>query len=287
MRLPLTLLCVALIAPTGCAKRDTAYQFRGPGLATVRAPELAPRPHGPQPASELPAGTRIATRERRRATDSGGSHQRATASTTVETTELEEATVTDAPVAEPPARRIERSDRPERAEPTPAPEPAPAMTLADTLRSLVGNRHAKGVTDVDVALNALEALGTHLDDDLAAVTTGAQLVALAEERAAMGDGDTILLGDLILLHDSSADDPVVAVVVGVDDRGTIEVIHLTRRIVRRSFLTLGTPNKKRDADGIVLNTLIRHKEGSVPRGTKYLAGQLFVGHIRLDELVER
>jgi hypothetical protein len=236
----------------------------------------------------LPAGpTRIASHDRRGAGGTGGSAHRASAGTTVVTTDLEDTTVVDAPppsaidvpVADPPSRAPD--DRAER-----QPD-APSMSLADTLRSMVGNRHAKAVTDVDLVLNALEALGTVLDDDLAGVTTGAEMLALADERGAIGDGETVLLGDLIVLHDSSTDDPVIAIVVGIDDRGTIEIIHLSRRVVRRSFLTIDIPKKKRDADGVVLNTLIRHKEGNVPRGTKYLAGQLYTGHIRLDELVER
>ena len=265
--------CLALAAVTsGCAKRDTAYHFRGPGVSAVPVPELWARATPPaQPGTRPPAGSARIASNAVATTGAGPSEQRADVPGTSAEMELDPAVgSTVAPVAE-------------------APEPDASPSLADTLRATVGTRRDKKMTDVQFVLAALAAIGMELDDELAAATRGSELVALARARGAIStdDGATPLLGDLIMLTDSADDDPVIAIVVAIDQRGTIELVHLTRSVVRRSYLTAGAPNAKRDADGAVLNTLIVHREGDAPKGTRFLAGQLFAGHIRLDQLIER
>ena len=267
------LTCLALAAMTsGCAKRDTAYHFRGPGVSAVQVPELSPRATPPSPSgTRSPAGTARIASNALATTGAGPSAQRADVPGASASTDLDpQVFPAVVPVAEPA-------------------EPGASLSLADTLRAMVGSRRDKKMTDVQFVLAALAAIGTELDEELAAATTGSELVALADARGAISTDDaaTPLLGDLIMLTDSVADDPVIAIVVAIDQRGTIELVHLTRTVVRRSYLTAGTPNSKRDGNGAVLNTLVVHREGDAPKGTRYLAGQLFSGHIRLDQLVER
>jgi hypothetical protein len=78
---------------------------------------------------------------------------------------------------------------------------------------------------------------------------------------------------------------LVAVVVSTDSRDVVEFVYLARGVVRRGYLSRAHPADKRDADGRVLNTFIRHSDGGDPADTRYLAGELYGGLVRLDRLL--
>jgi hypothetical protein len=152
----------------------------------------------------------------------------------------------------------------------------------------VGERH-DDATDVDLALRAVAALGVRLSPELAGVSSGEALVELARSRHAFPSADQPLIGDLVVFDAVRAELPasLVGVVVGARGDGTVEFIYLARGVVRRGWLNAAAPSRQRDDDGRVLNTFVRHSEGRDPRDTRYLAGQLLAGYVRIDRLTRR
>ena len=80
---------------------------------------------------------------------------------------------------------------------------------------------------------------------------------------------------------------LLGIVVSTDNQGTAEFVYLSRGVERRGYVNPRHPDTKRDRGGRAMNTHIRHSNGRDPRGTKYLAGQLFAGYLRLDRLTSR
>jgi hypothetical protein len=164
-----------------------------------------------------------------------------------------------------------------------APEAEPGG-LADELRLLVGVRD-RDSTHVQFALDVIQHLGVKLDPELREVEAGRELVALARTRDA-AEARSPLLGDLVVFDAVEGDEPasLVGVVISVDRAGTVELIHLSRGVVRRSYVNPGRPSATRDDQGHALNTFIRPGRAGDARGTRYLAGELFSTFIRLDRL---
>jgi hypothetical protein len=257
-----TVLALVIVAASGCARRASAYHFRAPLVGAVNAsawlsqPDPAP---GPLPDAE-PA---------RRYRDVGVDHRRA---------------AVRKPAARPPVR-LAIASKPLRGG-------GSGDQLAAALRHLVGRRDPDS-SHVAFALSGLQELGAGLDSSLLAARDGPSLRALAGERGALfADGEAALtarprLGDLLLFDRVEGDKPasLVGVVVSTDSRGVVEFIHLSRGVVRRGYLSRAHPADKRDADGRVLNTFIRHSDGGDPADTRYLAGELYGGLVRLDRLL--
>ena len=172
--------------------------------------------------------------------------------------------------------------------PRAAPPPIAPSGLADELRSLVGVRDGDS-TDLKFALDVLAHLGVSVDAELGEIERGAQLVALARARGAVDEAGPPLLGDLVVFDAVRSDEPasLVGVVVSADRRGTVELIHLSRGIVRRSFVNPRRPETARDGEGRALNTFIRPGRPGDARDTRYLAGELFSAYLRLDRLARR
>jgi hypothetical protein len=162
---------------------------------------------------------------------------------------------------------------------------APARGPADRLRDLVGMRDRTG-TDLELALLALEAAGWAIPPALRGLDDGAALVARARERSAFDAADVPAPGDLVVFDEVVAGRPasLVGVVAAVDDRGVVEFVYLARGVVRRGFAHPGRAAEQRDADGRILNTLVRHLDGAAPRGARFLAGELMSGYVRLQRL---
>jgi hypothetical protein len=151
--------------------------------------------------------------------------------------------------------------------------------LAVALRTMVG-AHDDTSTDIDFVLAALGHLGAAPDGALADARDHASLLALAHERDAV-TSDRPRLGDLLVFSE------LVAIVVSVDDRDVIEFVYLARGVVRRGFACPRDPGTRRDAAGRVLNTIIRHSDGGLPRGAPTRAGQLLTATISLAHLLSR
>jgi len=172
--------------------------------------------------------------------------------------------------------------------PPPAKEPAAGGPLADTLRSMVGLRE-KEATPVRFVFDALATIGADVAPELRDAADGPALLALAHDRHAAAPDHHPLLGDLVVFDDVQPhqDASGVGVVVSSRADGTVEFVYLARGVVRRGWLNLRHPSDKRDAQGRVLNTIIRQKRGDGRKGKGDLTGQLFATFIRLDGLAPR
>jgi hypothetical protein len=164
--------------------------------------------------------------------------------------------------------------------------PSEPAGLADELRRLVGVRDGDS-THVRFALDVLVHLGVDLDADLRGADRGTELLALARARDALDEGPP-LLGDLVVFDAVEGDEPasLIGVVVASDRGGTVELIHLTRGIVRRSFVNPRRRSETRDDDGYALNTFLRPGRPGDAAGTRYLAGELFATVSRIDRLAQ-
>lgn len=175
----------------------------------------------------------------------------------------------------PPARRASEPPR----------TSAPVLTdgLGGALRARVGERHEQ--TPLAFALAVAADLGPGLSPEVRSVETGAALWSLAEKRGAVGDA-TPLTGDLVVFDAVDDDEPasLVAVVIATDPRAAVELLYLARGIVRRGWVTPSRPDEQRDQRGRILNTFVRAGRPADPLDTRYLAGQLYRGYLRLDAL---
>jgi hypothetical protein len=198
--------------------------------------------------------------------------------------------------------RAVEPERPERSSP-PAPEPrryaahatrrinrpeldaGQSPGLADVLRGLVGQRD-RDSSHLDFAFQAAAAVGAELDPQVAALDDGPALVALARERSAITTPASALLGDLVVFDrvDRGRRASLIGVIASRRRDGTLEFVYLGRGVVRRGWVNPEHPGTKRGDDGRVLNTFVRHSNGGLPRGTKFLAGELLAEIISLDRL---
>ncbi len=94
-------------------------------------------------------------------------------------------------------------------------------------------------------------------------------------------GDVVFFDDT---HDRNGngrlDDDLthLAVVEKVRDDGTLTLVHRGSKGVTRIWMNLARPDEHADEAGRVLNSFLRVRKGSDPRGTKYLTGQLWRGN---------
>ena len=96
-------------------------------------------------------------------------------------------------------------------------------------------------------------------------------------RAPMPRVGDVLAFDFV---DNNRPASLFAVVLAVDDRGVVEMAYPAAGVVRRGFVDVAHPSARRDHDGRVLNTYLRHGKDWPPAGTHYLAGELVRGAIR-------
>ena len=75
-------------------------------------------------------------------------------------------------------------------------------------------------------------------------------------------------------HADVALNDLVAIVIGRDGRGVTEFMYSGGGVIRRGFLDPTRASLRRDVDGLVLNTFLRHGKRWPPKGTRYLAGEL-------------
>jgi hypothetical protein len=146
------------------------------------------------------------------------------------------------------------------------------------LRAVVGQRDRRDAFAVTFAWS--HALGATFDPALA---TGQDLVDWATTSGRLASpADPIGAGDLLVFDHTDGDSPadLVAIVIGRDDRGVIEMIYLAGGAVRRGFVDPQRPAKHRDDTGAIVNTYLRAGKRWPPKGTHYLAGELLAHVVR-------
>jgi hypothetical protein len=112
-------------------------------------------------------------------------------------------------------------------------------------------------------------------------TGGADLVTWAQSANRLAaPTDIAKPGDLLVFDYAVGEDmfDLVAIAIGRDARGVTEFMYAGNGIIRRGFLEPTQASSRRDADGLVLNTFLRHGKRWPPKGTRYLAGEL-LSHI--------
>jgi hypothetical protein len=164
------------------------------------------------------------------------------------------------------------------------------------LRTLVGRRDMRDSVTAALAWSA--ELLSPIDLDLAfpapaktyraraaaviaaSVANTGKLVAWAAAHDRLSDD--IAPGSLLVFSRTESDDSpdLVALVIGRDTRGVTEFIFSSGGAIRRGFMDPRHADKRRDATGLVLNTFLRTGNRWPPKGTHYLAGELFVHAIR-------
>jgi hypothetical protein len=78
--------------------------------------------------------------------------------------------------------------------------------------------------------------------------------------------------------DDAAD--LVAIVLSRDARGVTEFVYVGGGVIRRGFVDASRPALRRDRDGAVVNTFMRHGRRWPAKGSHYLAGELLSAIIR-------
>jgi hypothetical protein len=244
---PRWLLAVGLLGAAGCVRREVPYHFHG---AMVGAIQPEPREIEPAP-PPIPRAAPPRTRP----------------PITAAAVRLAEAP----PASFSLARPVRRG-------------PAAPGDLAGRLREQVGRRRADDSLAFALAMIA-GARHRELDPAVARLADPAALVALARARHAELPEPAPRTGDLVVFGPLAEPTALVAIAVGTAASGTIEFVYLARGVVRRGFATPGRPDTLRDADGRVLNTMVRGYDGRDPRDTRYVAGQLLAAAIDGDRLL--
>jgi hypothetical protein len=143
------------------------------------------------------------------------------------------------------------------------------------LRALVGTRDKRD--PFAVVISWLSQLERHV-----AGSDGASLVAWAESAGSLHSPNEALPGDILVFDhvDSDGRSDRIALVIARDARGVTEFLYAGGGIIRRGFMDPDRPSLRRDSDGAVLNTFMRHGRRWPPEGTRYLAGELVSHSIR-------
>jgi len=153
---------------------------------------------------------------------------------------------------------------------------SPSIATLDDARALVGRRDPRSPLAAALGWSS-ELTGRPAP----AVTDGAALVAWAQGAGAWRAVPALVPGDLIVFDRAvgGARASLVAVALGRDERGVVEVLYLGNGVVRRGWFDPTRPAVKRDRARRVVNTSLRHNRDQPPRGTRFLAGELFAGVI--------
>lgn len=154
--------------------------------------------------------------------------------------------------------------------------PAP-RTIADAF-ALVGHRDSR--ESFAFALAVAASLGA----ETPSVADGPALVAAHERSAFATPGARLAPRDLLVFDRAAANAPasLVGVVLATDDRGVTSFLYLARGVVRIGHIDPARPHIARDREGRSVNSYIRHTTDYPPAGTRYLAGELLAGSIRLS-----
>ncbi len=148
----------------------------------------------------------------------------------------------------------------------------PTFHEPSDLRQLVGVRDKRDPYDIVLGWLADVGIDIHPPDQ-----PGEQLVSWAQTANRLGrPTDATQPGDLLVfdraIGESNYD--LVGVVIARDARGVTEFMYAGGGVIRRGFLDPTRASSRRDVDGAILNTFLRHGKQWPPKGTRYLAGEL-------------
>ena len=121
-------------------------------------------------------------------------------------------------------------------------------------------------------------LGLHVEG-----TDGASLVTWAEGADKLAARDAIPNpGDVLVFDHIVSDQPsdAIALVIGRDTRGVTEFLYAGDGVIRRGFCDPSRATIRRNENGVVVNTFMRHGKLWPPKGTRYLSGELLSHVIR-------
>ncbi|HSD88033.1 MAG TPA: hypothetical protein VLB44_10985 [Kofleriaceae bacterium] len=277
--LPALLLTVA--GASGCATRTQPYRFSSPLLGMVDVPAeplpgspAAARPDGPSrshiarsaPARRGGGWQADAQGGPIRVVSARGIELKAPVASAEEADSIRDERYAQAPV-------WMRLPAPQRTPSTGALLTAPLLPLPhepSDLRSLVGTRDKRD--SFTIVTSWTEVLGLHVEG-----TDGPSLVRWAESSGKLSDkADIARPGDLVVFDHVVADQTsdLVALVLARDSRGVTEFLYAGGGVIRRGFLDATRPTIRRDVDGAVVNTFMRHGKQWPPKGTRYLSGEL-------------
>lgn len=154
----------------------------------------------------------------------------------------------------------------------------PRMREPSDLRALVGQRDTRDPFEIVMSWLA--------DFDIRVATPasdGPALVVWAQDESRLAvPTDIARPGDLLVFDRVLGEEPadLIAIAVGRDARGVTEFVYPGGGVIRRGFLEPTRMSLRRDVDGLVLNTFLRHGKRWPPKGTRYLAGELLAHVIR-------
>jgi len=157
----------------------------------------------------------------------------------------------------------------------------PSIHEPADLRTLVGQRDNRDPYAIALAALAEVGIDIHPPD-----TVGQPLVTWAQTAGMLAaPTDVAKPGDLLVFDRAIGDDlyDLVAVAIARDARGVTEFLYAGGGVIRRGFLDPTRPSTRRDGDGLVLNTFLRHGKRWPPKGTRYLAGELLSHVIHTHE----
>ena len=180
------------------------------------------------------------------------------------------------------------------------PDPFPEMGREQRLDAL----RQTALTFVDTLLNSSHKTNDFGEKDIADLlvrlhvriswSADKGIVALAREtrrqRAYAADGKP-LPGDIVLFHNQrdmndngENDDWLTGCgIVTHSDGGRFEAVVRTGHLPRRIVVTPLVPST-REENGKIINSFVRIPSRYDPKGTEYLAGQLYAGHIDIEKL---
>lgn len=279
----------------GCATRRQPYRFASPLLGAADVP-ASPLPSA-QPSSEdrpprAKRTTRVASRQAAPVRVGGwqadaqqGVIREVSARGIEARVPVASAEAADAVAREGHARAVvwSRLPAPHRGSSAPA-QPdgwldavvVPRIREPTDLRGLVGQRDKRD--PFAIVLGWLDALGIQ---SAPYPTEGPALVTWAATSGKLAPPTEVPRpGDLLVFDRAVSDQPsdLIALVIARDARGVVEIVYPGGGVIRRGFLDPARPSIRRDADGSVVNTFVRHVKRMPPPGTRYLAGEL-VAHI--------
>lgn len=270
------LLFLAALIASGCASRAQPYRFSSPMLGMADVPpaslhEVTPSPGSPHRAAPP-----------RRAggwqADTQGAPIRVVSARGIET-KMPEASATAAEAI----REEHYASQPAWAQ-LPAPnKPSSALTGAIALphepaelRSLVGTRDKRDPFVVLLGWTTTLGLRVEGSDGASLVAWAAAAGKLEPQTATPNAGDLVVFDHVVGENESD----MVGLVLARDGRGVTEFLYVGGGVIRRGFYDATRPTIRRDVDGVVVNTFMRHGKQWPPKGTRYLSGELIAHVIR-------